>query len=264
MYIGPAAITALLSTFCALQASARSLPEALVDLYHHQQHRVDRTIHVDAGSLRRKFRRAPKVTNTVVRASPAVIARSSSPGVPTFDPAILNHELYRAGEVLEDLNASDAAIPATKQSIKDSQVDPETWDTQTKAACESALLKLKGRASNPSGMAICYNLPVLDRSTGVFKADMRLYRVCPPAPGWSTLIDQTVSVGLYYPGATVAIQDTPRTKRDGLSHSEQRTEPTSAAELNRRAGEVLVPQMLQSINLVGQINGDKMGEMAKE
>ncbi len=265
MYIYSAAITALLGVVFGLQASAQSLPGVVVDHYHHQHRRADRIIRLDAASIQgRRFRRAPTVIATITAATSTINSRSPSSGASPFDPAILNHELYRAGEVLEALSPSDAAAPATKQSTKASQVDPETWDTQTKAACETALLKLQGRASNPSGMAICYNLPVLDRSTGVFKADMRLYRVSAPAPGWSTLMDQTVSLGLYYPEATVAVQTTPKMKRGSLNRSEQGIEAISAVELDKRADDVMALQMLQSVNLVGQINGDKMDEMAKE
>ncbi|KAI9819347.1 MAG: hypothetical protein M1832_004052 [Thelocarpon impressellum] len=82
-------------------------------------------------------------------------------------------------------------------------VDPTVWDIETKAACMESLRALNGTASNPSGLAVCYNLPSLNNATGQFKADLRLYRVAPPTAEWEGIPDGDISADLRFKGAAV-------------------------------------------------------------
>ncbi|KAL3960641.1 hypothetical protein ACCO45_005758 [Purpureocillium lilacinum] len=58
-------------------------------------------------------------------------------------------------------------------------INATAWDAVTDAACVDALAALT-RSTNPSGNCLCYNLPSLDTATGVFEADLRLYRISAP------------------------------------------------------------------------------------
>src|SRR5438045_6121734 len=78
------------------------------------------------------------------------------------------------------------------------------WDEQTSQACMNALMKFGGTATNPAGMAICYNVPFLDNSTGVFQADLRLYQIAEPTGDFVGIPPQNIHLGLSYVGATVS------------------------------------------------------------
>lgn len=123
------------------------------------------------------------------------------------------------------------------------------WDAQTQAACTTSLEALNGVASNPSGMAVCYNLPYLDNSTGVFEADLRLYMISAPTGDFANIASSNVQVGLAYNGATVSAVN--------ASSLKKRSDATSliswprAVEVAKRA---TVPTLIQSYAFVGQVN----------
>jgi hypothetical protein len=127
-------------------------------------------------------------------------------------------------------------------------VNVSQWDMQTMAACTQSLAALGGVASNPSGMAVCYNLPFLDNSTGVFQADLRLYTVSAPTGDFANIATHNVHVGLAYNGATVSTVNSSSLKTRGKDISliswprgvEKRQAPA--------------PTMAQSYAFVGQIN----------
>ena len=267
MYIYTSAATALMIAISTLQASAQSLPVTAVDLasfYNRQYRRADRQIRKDANVLlNHELYHGQTVHATSTTASSTISSTQSRPAS-SFNPAILNHELYRAGAVTEPSTTSEVAASTTTQSVSAPKVDSATWNSQTKAACESALHNLNGKASNPAGVAVCYNLPELNNSTGAFQVDLRLYRVAAPAQGWKTVFDQTVNVALYYPGATVASQDTNKRRRDDRMPIWNQIESVEALHLERRTDDGKPPQILQAFRLMGQINNNMMGEMANQ
>ena len=266
MHISVSTAPAILIAISALQASASYLPGVFGDvssLYHRQHRRSDCRIRQYASAIANHgLYRAHSIPTITAVAPSTIVPASSSHGASAFDPAILNHELYRAGAVVQPTITSHNAVSAIPQFDDVQKVNPITWNMQTKAACETALRKLEGKASNPSGMAVCYNLPVLNKSTGVFQADMRLYRVSAPATGWGKMENQAIGVGLYFPGATVASQTISKRNRASHASSWQPIEDLAAIELDRRADDPNAPQMLQAFKLVGQINDNMMGEVA--
>lgn len=267
MYIYLTIGAALLIAISAIQASAQSLPVAIVassSFYSHQHHRVDRQIQQGASRLpNHELYRAQRDTATSTEGSSTNASTQSHPTT-TLNPAILNHELYRAGAVREPSITSEPVVSATTQSVNAPKVDPAIWNSQTKAACETALHNLNGKASNPAGLAVCYNLPELITSTGAFQVDLRLYRVTTPAQGWKAVFDQTVSVALYYPGATVASQDTNKRRRDDQTSFLSPINAVEAIKLVRRSDDGHAPQILQAFHLIGQINHGRMGEIANQ
>lgn len=133
-------------------------------------------------------------------------------------------------------------IPSTGMNMTE-------WDATTQAACTTQLEALNGVASNPSGMAVCYNLPYLDSANGVFEADLRLYMVSAPSGAFVNIASSNVQVGLSYNGATVSAVN--------ASSLVKRADATSliswprAVDLSKRA---MVPSLVQSYAFVGQVN----------
>jgi hypothetical protein len=130
--------------------------------------------------------------------------------------------LFQRGQDIEDVLRRDAdmiasltrrqdangAAPAPQASITPgsgdaAKIDLAEWERQTKAACGTAMQSLNGQASNPSGVAVCYNLPFLDNQTGVFQAELRMYNVSAPIDPWTGITAADVSMTLSYSGATV-------------------------------------------------------------
>lgn len=141
--------------------------------------------------------------------------------------------------VLERRQASATGVNATQ------------WDAQTATACNTALTALNGVANNPSGMAVCYNLPYLDNTTGVFEADLRLYMIAAPTGGFANIASSNVQVGLSYNGATVSAVN--------ASSLKAREESTATSLISWRRNEAAVqkrnaPVLVQSYAFVGQIN----------
>ncbi|KAF4628278.1 hypothetical protein G7Y89_g9877 [Cudoniella acicularis] len=132
------------------------------------------------------------------------------------------------------------------------------WDAATELACTTALEALNGVASNPSGMAVCYNLPFLDNSTGVFEADLRLYTISAPTGSFANIATQNVNVGLVYNGATVQAVNSStfggNMKRTEAGRESLISWPRAGAMEKRQTAPV--PTMAQSYAFVGQINAN--------
>ncbi|CAG8979766.1 hypothetical protein HYALB_00012403 [Hymenoscyphus albidus] len=122
------------------------------------------------------------------------------------------------------------------------------WDASTEKACTLSLEALNGQATNPSGMAVCYNLPMLDNQTGVFQADLRLFMVGPPTGPFANIAAQNVNVGLAYNGATVSAVN----KGTGLK---KRVDVgVSIISWPKHKRQAPIPILTQQYAFVGQIN----------
>ena len=141
--------------------------------------------------------------------------------------------------------------PIERRQSSTSSTNVTQWDAQTMAACITALEALNGNASNPSGMAVCYNIPYLDNSTGVFQADLRLFTISAPSGAFANIPSQNVMVGLQYSGATVSAVNASSLKRRGDAVS-LISWPRSVDGVEKR--QAAVPTMAQSYAFVGQIN----------
>lgn len=143
-----------------------------------------------------------------------------------------NARLQRSEDVEEALR-QDAALVATltrRQNANPADTAPlssltpasgdaskanlQKWEEQTRAACMSTLSNLRGKASNPSGIAVCYNVPFLDNRTGVFQAELRMYNVSAPIDAWKGVTAADISLSLSYLGATVQNMNNTTKKRD--------------------------------------------------
>jgi len=119
------------------------------------------------------------------------------------------------------------------------QLDLQSWAKETTLKCIDRLKNVT-KATNPSGIAVCYNLPFLSTKSGVFAADLRLYQVSAPDGDWAT-VGGNIDVSLMYKGAAVQI-------RNETAEEAAATAQASASSVG--------PQKVQEFHFIGQI--DKM------
>ena len=175
---------------------------------------------------------------------------------------ILNHQLYQARQV--DAPASSSLATGSNpngHAPLDKAVVPAISDDSMMAnpapACDKALTALNGVASNPSGIAVCYNVLMLNTTTGFFQADVRLYKVAPPTGDWATLDDAPgkINAGLRYMGANVHTPSiTPNKRRDVALL------PDSTAEEITKPAAVL-PQSIKNLTFIGQAHSDVLPQL---
>ncbi|KAI9051721.1 hypothetical protein LZ554_004761 [Drepanopeziza brunnea f. sp. 'monogermtubi'] len=131
-----------------------------------------------------------------------------------------------------------------------SGMNATAWNIETQALCADQLESLKGVATNPSGMAVCYNLPALDNTTGVFMADLRLYMIAQPTGDFTDIASTNVQVGLSYTGATVsALNPQTMTRRD-----EDEKSLISSPRDTVIGKRMMIPVLVQQYAFVGQVN----------
>ena len=125
-----------------------------------------------------------------------------------------------------------------------SAVNMTQWDSDTVAACTNSLSTLLA-ASNPSGMAVCYNVVQLDTNLGEFMADLRLFQVSTPTGAWEGIPLQQMQGGVRFTGATAS------------EINGQKVAARSAAD-----GDLAVsssgPTLTRTYMIVGKINADQM------
>ncbi|KAI1809568.1 hypothetical protein GGS20DRAFT_274869 [Poronia punctata] len=119
------------------------------------------------------------------------------------------------------------------------------WESDTLGACMTALSVLP-TASNPSGMAICYNLAQLDTNLGTFMADLRLFQVSPPSGAFEGIPPQQMKAGLAFNGATAS----------KVRGQEVKVRETIDSSLGRRQNPG--PAFLRTYEIIGRINNDQM------
>jgi len=158
----------------------------------------------------------------------------------------------------QDANPADTAPLAslTPASGDASEADLEKWEAETKKACMETLSNLNGQASNPSGIAVCYNLPFLDNTTGVFQAELRMFNVSAPVDPWAGVGLADVSMTLSYLGATVQNMAGNFSKR-GLTYPPVRREVSDGLLIERQNINTMTE--LKVLMYVGRINSNLMG-----
>lgn len=160
----------------------------------------------------------------------------------------------------QDANAADTAPLAalTPASGDASKADLQKWEEETRTACMQTLSNLNGQASNPSGIAVCYNVPFLDNSTGIFQAELRMYNVSAPVDPWQSVTAADVSMTLSYLGATVQAMNTntSNTKREvGDARASVRWSDGTLVERQT----ITTMTELKTLMYVGKINSNLMG-----
>ncbi|KAF1850784.1 uncharacterized protein K460DRAFT_273976 [Cucurbitaria berberidis CBS 394.84] len=165
----------------------------------------------------------------------------------------------------QDANAPDTAplaslTPASGDASKGNLAE---WEKQTREACMNTLGSLNGQASNPSGIAVCYNVPFLDNQTGVFQAELRMYNVSAPVNPWVGVTAADCSMTLSYLGATVQNMNANLTKRDISWPPMGAAEPRGGLLVERQ--DIKTMTELKVLMYVGRVNSNLMGSaMTKE
>ncbi|KAL8996216.1 MAG: hypothetical protein Q9169_004238 [Polycauliona sp. 2 TL-2023] len=173
---------------------------------------------------------------------------------------IINHESYHQRNVVRESPSQPSAapaiaLPASSPAAK-SAASVEDWKGETVAACMKSLAVLDGHASNPTGLAACYNIQSFNSSTGVFEADLQLYRIAAATGNWASLMTQAVNVGMSYSDATVAASNSNRKREEETSSTTQAgLDYDDRSRVRRVAAD---PSMVQQMDFVGKLNGGVM------
>ncbi|KAJ6258278.1 hypothetical protein Dda_7198 [Drechslerella dactyloides] len=89
--------------------------------------------------------------------------------------------------------------------------DTKAWDKQVNAACSMPIEKLSGTITtitDPAGVAVCYNIPYYNVSTGEFESDIRLYKIANGTSDWAAA-GTKISLSVRYEGAQVQLAEAP-------------------------------------------------------
>ncbi|POR38918.1 Uncharacterized protein TPAR_00884 [Tolypocladium paradoxum] len=190
-------------------------------------------------------------TDTVLRADNVLSLPYASPAHP---PGLLvrRQDASANAHASSNTGMGPMAQAAANSAVKlnaDGTLNLTAWDAATNAACAAAM-RPRARSSNPSGNCICYNLPSLDTVTGVFEADLRLYRISEPRDAFVGVAPADINVGVRYRGASVS--PVPMSEVMGLGVVQNRTRVVAPRAETRG------PQLLQTFMLVGQIDKKEM------
>ena len=170
--------------------------------------------------------------------------------------ALVSAEALTAKSLLRRQQQADAGNRTDGIQLQpDGALNLTAWDQDTNNACISTLRSIT-RASNPSGNCICYNLPSLDAKSGVFEAELRLYKVSDPRGSWTGIKPSDVKVSVSYNGASAspvkADAMTGKGMQGGMSSVVRRSSLEGREDHN--------PELLQAYMLVGQIDEKQMSE----
>ena len=173
----------------------------------------------------------------------------------------LNHEIYYNRRVVTAMPIAPSISPSAT-SASSTRFNPASSLSSniTEAACTTALTALNGQASNPSGMAICYNVASYDNSTGAFQANIELYKISQAVGEWDTVQPQGVQLGLSYPGATIATSNNTSISKRGrniITH-------TSIQPVEKRPeliARTTSPQKVSEMSFVGRVDNSVVGKI---
>lgn len=133
-----------------------------------------------------------------------------------------------------------------------------SWNNSVITACTTALAMLRGLANSPTGMSMCYNLPFLDNSTGMFEADLRLFTIGPPTAAFAGVAPVDIAIDVVFAGAQV--QPVPTADLVPNPQVAARRLPLSSPPSRRGLRGLFwkradaAPVLTQSYAFVGQIN----------
>lgn len=99
-------------------------------------------------------------------------------------------------------NLHEMLAPRQENKKDNSKFRPVAWNEETSEVCSKKLKDIT-KASNPVGLAVCYNIASFNRTNWSFFLDLRLYKVSAPDKDWET-ISNDVEVVLTYEGAKLS------------------------------------------------------------
>ncbi|KAI0508857.1 hypothetical protein F5B22DRAFT_649557 [Xylaria bambusicola] len=161
---------------------------------------------------------------------------------------IVVREVVGSSRVSLESRMEDAAygmLERRQSNMTTGSVNMTQWDAETVAACTDTLSTLSA-ASNPSGMAVCYNLVQLDTNLGEFMADLRLFEVSAPTGNWEGIPLQQMSGGIRFSGATASEINGQKVSGRSMGND----------DLPKRQN--ASPTLQRTYMIVGKINQDQM------
>ncbi|KAI0481971.1 hypothetical protein GGR56DRAFT_669896 [Xylariaceae sp. FL0804] len=141
----------------------------------------------------------------------------------------------------------------TRASTTNSTFNLATWNTDTEAACQSALSTVTV-ATNPAGAAACYNIAQLDTTTGAFMADLRMFQISTPTGDFAGIDPQDIQGGVAYSGSTVSLVN--QTVNGNLTTKRSNVGEDESVTVSRR--QTNTHTLLQTYMFVGQINKNEI------
>ncbi|KAL1649995.1 hypothetical protein SLS58_001371 [Diplodia intermedia] len=170
-------------------------------------------------------------------------------------------ETRQSGATADSDPSSISTTPAANGTV-----DSDDWDSQTQASCDGAMARLASKPDNPSGLAVCYNIPFFNNQTGVFQAELRMYNMTPPYDPWTGVTAADISMTLSYQSATVQASNSsdPPSKRDLDSTLAsppiklREIEVNEEGALVRRQSDSKGPQAIKVLMYVGQVDQDTL------
>lgn len=130
------------------------------------------------------------------------------------------------------------------------------WDATTQVACTAKLSQLNGVASNAAGFAACYNIASLNKVTGVFQADLRLYMIAVATGDFLGVPAQNVIAAVdYRSSANVSmISESALQARSEKFGMESWPSIRNVGNMKR----LLAPALVQSYAFLGQLDVAKI------
>ena len=159
--------------------------------------------------------------------------------------------------------SSDFLITRRQAATKPAVVPNNTTTSTNSAArneaaivssCTSALSLLAGKPESASGMSLCYNILSINNSTGVFKSDLRLFKVAEPRDGWRNISMKSVVPSVNWKGSGASLM--------GGQWSSSIQNQSASVGVNvekrdrklRKRAEQEGPTLMESYAFIGQIN----------
>ncbi|KAK5633715.1 hypothetical protein RRF57_009429 [Xylaria bambusicola] len=162
---------------------------------------------------------------------------------------VVVREVVGSGRVSLESRMEEAAygmLERRQSNMTTGSLNMTQWDADTVAACTDTLSALSA-ASNPSGMAVCYNLVKLDTNLGEFMADLRLYEVSAPTGKWEGIPLQQMQGGIRFNGATASEINGQKVASRSMGTEYPPTKRQSSG-----------PTLQRTYMIVGKINADQM------
>ncbi|CCX34177.1 hypothetical protein FPQ18DRAFT_305551 [Pyronema domesticum] len=137
---------------------------------------------------------------------PSILSTPATPAIPApeapeSDPLIAL--IKRSSDLVSDLS-SLFKRGGIRNEADTKNLDLESWSRDTVKLCADKLNKTV-IPNNPSGVAGCWNLPLLVDSTGIFAADLRIFRIADPTGDWKDVEVSSYNISVQYDGSA-AIQ----------------------------------------------------------
>lgn len=174
-----------------------------VDVHNHMRRDADAALHEhmrrEADVVNHEFAKRDDVFNAPGGVWPTVVVPA---GFTLAGGVMLTAEATPTPTQAKSTTGT-AVAAIQPQAAADAASNATSWEMQAQMSCMTAVMSLKGKSSNPAGLAVCYNVPYLDEQKGVFEAELRMFNICSPLDEFVGIAPSDMLVTLSYTGATI-------------------------------------------------------------